>query len=48
VDSWIHFFNGCYEVYLFLNQRNNDLLKIIAKLLELAICLIHTTVRISG
>jgi hypothetical protein len=47
-DSWIHFCNGCYEFYLFLNNRNKDLLKIIAKLLEMAICLIRTTVRIPG
>jgi len=32
----------------FLNSRNNILLKIIAELLKLAICLFRTTVRISN
>jgi len=29
-DSWIHFCNGCFEVYLSLNLMNKVLLKVIA------------------
>jgi hypothetical protein len=35
---WIKFCNGYFEVSLSFNKRNNVLLKIIAQLLELAIC----------
>ena len=32
-DPWIHFCNSYFKVYLFSNERNNVLLKIIAELL---------------
>jgi hypothetical protein len=32
-DPWIHFCNGCFEVYLSCNSVNNVLLNVIAQLL---------------
>jgi hypothetical protein len=37
-NPWINFCNGYFEMSLSFNERNNVLLKIIAILLELAIC----------
>ena len=47
-DPWIHFCNGYFEVCLFFNSGDNILLKIIAELIELAMCLFSMRVRISN
>jgi hypothetical protein len=43
-DPWIQFCNGYFEVFLFFNESNNVLLKLIAELLELLLCLFSVAV----
>jgi hypothetical protein len=38
-DPRVHFCNGYFEVYLFFNKKNIFLLKIMAKILLLSMCL---------
>jgi len=47
-DPWIHFCNGYLEGCLFFNSWDNILLKIIAELLDFAMCLFRTPVIISN